>query len=227
LAAWYTFLVNFTPIVSDHFRNQRDRLADLGGPKKDSQWLAVAQIMWGEKREGTWRIELAADMIATYLIGPAYGWQHIRLAVNHGTDPYYPSPDAIQDHPADQARLDGILAMLKLLGLKREANEIEAHWSQLLDLDLYKQPPLGYELYYPASLIQKLAELVYAGCQEQGLISFRYQSQSDQHLVTTINRAWQAFNQNPATFPEWESDTMRKLKNSFRPINVAAEPVAV
>jgi hypothetical protein len=219
LAARPAFLAGFTPAVNRYFREQHDRLADLGGHKKDNQWLAIAQIKWGEKQEGTWRVELTADLIATYLVGPSYGWQHIRLTAGQGSDPYYPSPgNNIEDHPADQARLDAVLAMLRLLEMNRKAEKIEAQWSGLLELGLYAQLPPGYELYYPSSLIQKLAEIVLAGCRQNALIPCAiHDRHSNPGVVPLIDQAWQEFNHDPANYPTWEGQAITRLKDSFQP----------
>lgn len=216
LAAWPDFWTSFTPAVNHHFRGQRDRLGDLGISTKDNQSLAIAQVRWGEKREGTWRVELTADLIATYLVGPAYGWQHVRLAANHGCDPYYPSPGDVEDHPADQARLDALLAMLKLLNMKSEADKINGRWSELLSIGLYEKRPAGYDLYYPPALIQKLVETVFAGCQQRGLYAFAAcHDHSNPGIVALINQAWRVFTQDPTKYPEWERRVISQLKHSL------------
>lgn len=217
LAAWPRFLAGFTTTVKQHFRNERDLLADIGGSEHDNQWLAIAQIKWGEKREGTWRVELAADLTAAYLIGPSYGWQHVRLAVNHGNDPYNPSPGHIADHPANQARLDAVLAMLVLLGLNDDAVDINKRWSEMLDIGLHEKPPQGYDLYYPSKLLQDLAQTVFAGCQGKGLVPFTaHQGHANTSVVRLVDQAWQAFNHNPAEYPIWERQAISRLKDSLQ-----------
>ena len=39
--------------------------------------LEALQAIWKE-----WSIELIADVVATYLTGPAYGWANVRLCMN-------------------------------------------------------------------------------------------------------------------------------------------------
>jgi hypothetical protein len=215
-AAWPAFVASFTPIVNAHFRNQRDRLADLGSSDENNRTLAIAQIKWGEKQEGTWRVELAADLIATYLVGPAYGWQHVRLSISHGDDPYYPGPGDDEGHPADQARLDGVLAMLKLLKMKSEADAINTRWSEMLDIRMYRKRPAGYELYYPPVLLQKLAETVFVSCQKKGLVPFMaHQGSSGLGLVGLIDQAWRMFGKDPAKYPQWERQAINQLRCNF------------
>jgi hypothetical protein len=217
LAAWPRFLAGFTATVNRYFQDERDLLADIGGSEHDNQWLAIAQIKWGEKQEGTWRVELAADLLASYLVGPSYGWQHVRLAVNHGNDPYDPSPGHIADHPADQARLDAVLAMLGLLGLSDDAGDINKRWSEMLDIGLHEKPPQGYDLYYPPKLLQKLAQTVFTGCHGKGLVPFTvHQDHANPSAVGLVDQAWRAFNRDPVEYPIWERQAISRLKDSLR-----------
>jgi hypothetical protein len=210
------FLKGFTPVVNQHFQKERDLLADIGGFEQDNKWLAVAQIKWGEKQEGTWRVELAADLMATYFMGPSYGWQHIRLAMNHGSDPYHPIPGYVEEHPADQARLDAVLEMLQLLNLKDDISKISNRWSEMLEIELQEQRPQGYDLYYPEKLLKKLARIVFAGCQAEGLVPFtEQQHRTNPSLVALVNQAWQVFNQDPVTYPAWELRAIGRLKRSL------------
>ncbi len=226
LATWPRFLAGFTASVNQYFQNERHLLADIGGSEHDNQWLAIAQIKWGEKQEGTWRVELAADLLASYLVGPSYGWQHVRLAVNHGNDPYDPSPGHIADHPADQARLDAVLAMLGLLGLNDDAVDINKGWSEMLGIGLHEKPPQGYDLYYPSKLLQELAQTVFAGCQEKGLVSFpAHQDHASTSVVGLIDQAWRVFNRDPAEYPIWERQAISRLKDSLQTTPGVADPI--
>lgn len=216
LAASPRFLMEFTPTANEFFEKERDKLADIGGSEHDSKWLAVAQMKWGEKQEGTWRVELAADLIATYLVGPSYGWQHTRLAVNHGSDPYCPSPGNVADHPADQARLDAGLAMLELLGLQGRAAEVSNSWLEMLDVGLHQKEPEGYQTYYPGELLFELAQTVFSRCQAQGLVPFaENQEHPNPGMVAHINQAWQVFKKDPARYSIWELETIQVLKNQL------------
>jgi hypothetical protein len=213
LNAYPGFLSQFSPAAAQYFQQERNLRADIGGLGQDSKWLSVAQIKWGEKQEGTWRVELAADLIAAYLVGPAYGWQHVRLAMSHGSDPYWPSPGQLADHPADQARLDAILAMLALLNLKEEADEIENHWLETLELEHHDSFPQGYDLYYPQSLLTALAQVVFTECRARGLVSFADQpEEGNPGVIHMINQAWHKFNEDPTAYVTWESEAISLLK---------------
>lgn len=206
-------LNDFTPLVNRHFKNERDMLVDIGGSERDNQWLALAQLKWGEKESGTWRVELAADSIATFFVGPSFGWQHVRLAANSGNDPYDPSPgQTVKDHPADQARLEGIVSMVRILGLKKDAEDIAHRWSSLLRDGLYKQPPQGFQSFYPQPLLEALAQNLYDGCKNLGLRPFIDQEgRGNPGIVTTIDQAWRMFNSDPTRFKSFEQDAIGHL----------------
>lgn len=230
LLAWPNFVTGFTPAVQAYYQAQRDLLADIGGNEGNNKWLAIGQMKWSDKRSGTWRVELACDLLATYFVGPSYGWQHIRLSVNHGRDPYTPSPGETiteNQHPADQARLDGIIAMLDILGLNNEAEAINQRWLDMLDVSFYGQPPQGYDLYYPPQLIYDLAQTVFDSAQQQGLIPFTGQQKgSHLNVIKMIDRAWQTFNQAPDEYPTWERRMIHHLNGHLltQPDTVGYQP---
>ena len=102
-----------------------------------------------------WLWEFGADMVATYLCGPSYGWQHVRLCTEIGKDAYHPTLGEQADHPADEARLRGLMAILHRMGAKQAGASIETVGHG------YVSPPGSspsgdYALAYPQSLIDAL-----------------------------------------------------------------------
>ena len=65
-------------------------------------------------------------MIATYLVGPAYGWSNFKLAtVSLNKNKTYKDS---QSHPSDESRMRAILSMLEKTGYLTEASEIKRSW---------------------------------------------------------------------------------------------------
>lgn len=216
LAARRDFLAGFSPIVKEYFKEQRERMADIGSSPHENRALAIAQLRWGEGQTGTWRLEFAADLVATYLVGPSYAWQHLRLTMNHGDDPFTPSPPESTSHPAPQARLDEVAAMLRLLKCEQEAKAIQLHWANMLHLTLYDQLPPGFRTYYPTELMKTLAELVFTSCQREGLVPFANETLSQSaDLISLINAAWLEFNCNPTTYVSWENQAVQTLDTTI------------
>lgn len=220
LKRWPDLLHPLTTIVQGHFRDERYLLADIGAEAHDYQLQAEAQIKWSQHQEGTWRLELACDAIATYICGPSYGWQHLRLTANLGRDPYQPSPGrAMHDHPADQARLDTIVATLQILGLDTDARDVTCEWWQLRDIQWPTQPPQGYDQYYPPKLLATLAQTVVDGCRRRNVAAFTEQrGDAGPGVIALIDQAWQQLRRDPNGYAAWEQHAMNQWRRNLRAI---------
>jgi hypothetical protein len=143
------------------------------------------------------------------LVGPSFGWQHLRLYINHSNSPFSPSPgEPLTDHPSYQAQLDGILEMLSLLKLSKEGKKIEEQWSSILQIYDHQRPQ-GYELYYPSELIHGIAKTVYFSCRRYGLVPFS--DKSHKPAINLITTAWEQFLSAPSNYPKWEKDSLEKF----------------
>jgi hypothetical protein len=78
-------------LVGDFHQNLEDyivgelRRVDTGQRAPEYRQLYVE--LFSQWRDA-WFQEFVCDMVATFLIGPAFGWQHIRLCMSSGTDAY-------------------------------------------------------------------------------------------------------------------------------------------
>ncbi len=74
-----------------------------------------------------------SDVVATYLVGPAFGWQHVRLCADRSRDAYRPTlGDERSTHPADEARLRGVVAVLERMGASETARQVMDIWGRYL-----------------------------------------------------------------------------------------------
>ncbi len=214
LESWPDFLRPFKPIVKQHFQKKRQSIRDLNSSESDNKWLAEARIKWGDRREGMWQIEMTANLISTFVFGPSFGWQHIRLSINHSHNPYMPSPgDPLEDHPADQAQLDCISEMLGLMGLQDESDNLQSQWDEIVSVSRAERPQ-GYSLYYPPELLKGIAETVFAGCIAQGLIPFTDHQKDGQNavIVHLVDQAWHQFRTSSRDYSTWETLALTNLK---------------
>lgn len=203
-----TFLDKFAPMVKEFFRRQRDEAHNFDGGQQNKKWLRNAKTKWEAGPQGTWQLEMAANMIATFLCGPSFGWQHLRLCVNHSKNPFSPSPmEPLTDHPAYHAQLDGICAMLSLLGYGSDGEAIKQQWLEILNVIATPTPPQGYSLYYPNTLIKELAQVVHDNCAANGLIKFSANTKSQ--TIAMIAQAWNVFLADPQHYSEWEKQISR------------------
>jgi hypothetical protein len=115
-----------------------------GLPKASVEIIRDNHGLW----TGSWHVEFACDMVATYWCGPAYGLANLRLSATRG-DPYQDSAT----HPADDARRAGIECILKLAGDGKAAAEIDHLWQDLKMLSPSVQPP-GYAKRYSTRLLE-------------------------------------------------------------------------
>ncbi len=206
LLYWRNFLGSFSTFVKQYFKSRRDQLADIGASPYDSRMLFVAENYWRDQ----WQIELAADLIATFLCGPSFVWQHMRLMVNHGSDPFFPTIGQTADHPADQCRFDCMLEMLDKLG-DSSIEALKSRWSEILALSLNDERPQGHETYYPAEVVKAIAAKVFESCQEKGLVAYNCHGNAFT-VVGLVNQAWQQFTQDPEAFSTWEKQAYKDLR---------------
>jgi hypothetical protein len=177
-----------------------------GLPQASLDIIRDNHVLW----TGSWHVEFACDMIATYWCGPAYGMANLRLSATRG-DPFQDS----MTHPADDARRVGIECILKLAGETKAAGEIDHMWHDLKRLSPSTQPP-GYAKRYSTRLLERLAECVYNTCAASGLRGFAEQQKRDDAFVSrTVSDAWRAFQHDAGAFPTFESTAIERLKSQL------------
>jgi hypothetical protein len=214
LESWADFLQPFRSNLKQYYHRKRQSIRDLGSSESDNRWLEQMKGAWGNKQAGVWQIEMAANLIATFVIGPSFGWQHIRLSINHSNSPFTPSPgDPLEDHPADQAQLECISEMLILMGLKNESDNLLQQWEEVVKLSLVERPQ-GYSLYYPSELLKGIAQTVFDGCTAKGLIPFTHNQRHQQTaiIVNLIDQGWRQFRDASQDYPAWEVLANQNLK---------------
>ena len=154
----------------------------------------------------SWLLEFSSDLIATYLVGPAFGWCNIRTSTNLGGDLF----GGNESHPADDARAEAIAMMLEYGGHAESATTIRGRWAELIALSNESKPP-RYELAYPPDLVRELAEFIGVGCQALGLKAWTTSSQGTAPVTYAVNEAWREFRERPATFGEYERESLSKI----------------
>jgi hypothetical protein len=180
-----------------------------GLPQASLDSIGNNHLLW----VGSWHIEFACDMIATYWCGPAYGMANLRLSATRG-DPFQ---DSIT-HPADDARRAGIECILKLAGETKAADEINRMWDDLKRLSPSAQPP-GYVSKYSIRLLEGLAKCVFDACISSGLRGFSEQGKrTDTFVNRTVSDAWRAFQHDAGAFPTFESAAIERLKSQLLPM---------
>lgn len=159
----------------------------------------------------SWVMEFTCDLIATYLVGPAYAWTNLKLTtLSSGKNRvYHDSPS----HPSDESRMRGIFYMLHKMGHSAEENEISDSWKKFLAAT-NNPVPQNYASIFPQQIIQQLADFVYDGCKSIGLTVYSEQKTKFPSTITRIlNDAWKNLFVSPDTYKEWESQVIADLGN--------------
>lgn len=154
----------------------------------------------------SWLLEFGSDLIATYLVGPAFGWCNIRTSTNLGGEVFRGS----ESHPADDARARAIGLMLDRIGCCAECAAIKQRWDELVKLS-NESPHERYELAYPPDLLEQLADFFHTACAKLGMRQYAHGESNPAPVTAAINDAWSHFRQNPGTFGEYEQEALVTL----------------
>jgi hypothetical protein len=194
--------VRMLGLIHKFFTGSLRRGRQKGLPKASLRNMEDNYALW----IGSWHVEFACDMIATYWCGPAYGWANLRLSATRG-DPYQDSAT----HPADDARRAGIACVLRLAGENKAADEIDRMWQDLRRLSPSAQPP-GYLKRYPARLLEEVGQCVYQLCVDLGFQRYSEQQRGGALVGCAVAGAWAAFQRDAAAFPAHESVALAALR---------------
>lgn len=190
---------DFLEDLAGYFQKERQKIDTQQRSPAHKQLIEDLFALWND----VWIWEFASDMVAVYLVGAPYGWQHLRLYASLGASAYFPSLGDFAEHPADEARMRGILSVLRQVGSEQWENEVRLLWEQYLSI-LGEDEPQDYALCYPPHLIERLAANVVTGCEGVGLNKFTDREDSSQGIVSLIDEGWKLFLQNPQVYNAWQ-----------------------
>lgn len=174
-----------------------------------------------EKREfwlGSWVMEFTCDFIATYLVGPAYGWTNLKLTtLSCGKSSIFQD---YASHPSDESRMRAIFYMLEKTGHSSDVKSLQLSWQKFLGATKNVKPH-NYAYIFPQQMIESLGDAVLTGCKAIGLKSYSDQVRDHKRPVSLLlNEAWATIMRSPNGFLKWESDTIQELKQSLSGVNL-------
>ena len=198
--------------LRQHIANEKRRFireqrpGDIG----DYDWVVE---QWRDR----WLIEFCTDLVSTYLLGPSYAWQHLRLCCQESSDPYSPSLLEGSTHPADEIRFRMMLQMLNETGWSDEANAVQErwqHWESVTGITLGGRA--NYDFCYPKATICRLVEELLTLCQFLNLRAFSSQdftdnTQTPNSLTVCIHQGWYHFLENPDSYTTWEQGQLAQI----------------
>ncbi len=200
------FVVVFLHALEHYILEEQRRVDTEQRPLQYRSLYDLLLMQWKD----AWVLEFVADMVATYLVGPAFGWQHLRLCTGNSQAVYYPGLNDMAEHPADEARLRGIIAVLEQMGASEAVDRVQALWDHYLAVCGETLPP-DYEVCYPQVLIEALAQRTVEVCRTLSLQGFDAPGTSGGNIPSLLNEAWERFLADPQTYADWERSQLETL----------------
>jgi hypothetical protein len=206
-----TFLGNFLSDLSAYIQSEKQRRIREGAPPNYQVLYDRLETDWKDR----WMTEFASDMIATFMVGPAFGHTHLRLCCSLDPDVFRPGFGESSTHPSGESRIRAIIAMLKRIGLEEDSEVIQNQWLKYLSA-IGSKKPIEYDHCYPDALIDSLTREVHNGCVKNGLTTYKDQqaSNNDINLPALLNEAWTVLLANPQGYAEWESAQVKRLRDN-------------
>lgn len=191
-------------LIDTFFKRRLTEAQQNGWPQLSIERIRQRKERW----EGNWFEEFAADMLAAYWAGPAFGWCNLRLCTNQSVELFL----GADIHPADDARHAAVQAMLLETGNQADASRIDMRWQELVGLS-GKSAPNEYQLNYPKELIDEMAATVLGAANGLGMKSWDGKGVGPGlHIGTLLNSAWSTFFGDPATFAAFEKQQIERVR---------------
>lgn len=193
--------------IERYYAGELQRVVDEERPEALKIYLEEHKKLW----QGAWVMEFTCDLIATYLVGPAYGLANLKLCTISSSEKKIYEDDSI-NHPSDESRMRAIFKMLELTGQVAEKEELEIKWADFLTA-ANNPVSTDYNYAFPDEIIDQLAAYVLKGCQVIALRSYPEQvAKLNMPVAQVLNQAWQEVMHNPLQFEEWEIQQIAILK---------------
>ena len=195
--------------INKYYLNEIQRVTDESRDPRLIPFFKDKNARW----LSTWVMEFTCDFIATYLVGPAYGWTNLKLTtVSGGKNRVY--ADSLS-HPSDESRMRGIFFMMRLMGHDAELTRIEKCWNEFLGA-MSNTKPANYEQVLPQTIIEQLAKNVFAGCQKIDLRIYADQVKKFGNPISKIlNDTWQVLLDDHTGFDKWEEEQITMIGSNL------------
>lgn len=207
IRVYKNFLSAFSTKLAGYINRQKTKAANKSASGAYQQHFALLEDVWKER----YVIEFFCDVFATYLVGSAFGWSHLRLVLSSSSEIYQPGFGIAGSHPADEARMRAVLLTLEALNDQQNAAAIKQKWDALTAL-LPDHPDNDYAFCYPDELLREIAKLVISVCQKRNLKAFSAQPRVEENLPALLLHAWEVYNLDHIHYVNWEADEVLKLK---------------
>ncbi len=194
-----------------HFRSAITAAERVRSPTGTRYHLQLWKTCWVK----FWMQEFFCDLFGVLMAGPAFAWSHYHLCVKRGGNPFETPLMFESTHPADDARMGAVLAMLAATGFEEEGKLVEKAWQDFAEVMDYR-PTADYRQCYPENLIRRIVSAVKEGVESIGLVAGKPGSRHP--IVGLLNSAWQEFWRAPENYQAWEAEQLNTLRASLHPL---------
>lgn len=155
----------------------------------DSPWLTA------------WAAEFVADVIALYVVGEAYLWQHLALTLRRKGNVCVPGYNQPGSHPAPKARFDLLVSAVGAVSV-----DVQVAWDQVAKNG---RPTNGYNIVYPPQLLADVAQQTIGAIAALGMVGAA--AAPPNGVVKELNDAWTQVRSNPGGYRTWENQARKRL----------------
>jgi hypothetical protein len=150
-----------------------------------------------------WGEEVAADAFATIILGSAYGWANLHLMLRSlSIFDYSPT------HPADAARMDNIIRILKSdPNSVDQVGLLDEQWKKYSGFPHSVKPEL-YHLLHGDSIFTAILEDVRDAINTHGL---KISGSTNGTIAYLLNDGWRRLTVDPSQYGMWEEDIVKQI----------------
>ena len=150
--------------VLDYFSEKVAYAGRRRNAESETRRLKAWRYLW----VNSWLEEFICDAFAAAVCGPSYAWCFVHSSLSRGGNAF----EIVQNerdisHPADAARLEVVLAVVKEAGWSDELAEVSGFWEQAMQT-LEQKKQIEFEQCYPVSLLEEIGKSTAAATRQLG-----------------------------------------------------------
>lgn len=187
----------YTAALREYLEDTVDEITRLSRPV-DIRRFRNLMTFWRD-----WAEEVAADTFATIILGPAYGWANLHLMLRSVSIFDYSST-----HPADAARMDNILRILRSdPKAVSHVALLDEQWKKYLSFPHPAKPEL-YDLLHGDPIFTAVLEDVRDAINAHGL---KISGSTDGTMAYLLNDAWRRLPADASQYNAWERNMIEQI----------------
>lgn len=185
-----------------------DRASVRGERRRGGPDMTFRYALWRRCWIETWCEEFLCDAFGAFCAGPAFGWTNYHLCFRRSEGIFHVPATRPASHPADDARMSVILAVLRQTDCERDAEAVGRAWQELTN-DRNSEKTALFDLCYPPEALSGLASAAVAAFRECGIVGFNIQNPPK--ISGLLQDAWHMFWSPTTPYETWERNARIRL----------------